>query len=80
MKSLQSMVRASLATLFASLAMVEVAWPQTTFSGQVNAPASGRYGFLAFGFVIGLLVLVGVAVKLFDMKRKIGRASCRERV
>ena len=70
MKPLQSMVRASLATLFASLAMVEVAWPQTTFSGQVNAPGSGRYGFLAFGFVIGLLVLVGVAVKLFDMKRK----------
>jgi len=64
------MVRASFATLFASLAMVEVAWPQTTFSGQVDAPGGGRYGFLAFGFVIGLLVLVGVAVKLFDMKRK----------
>ena len=70
MKSLLSMVRASLATLFALLAMVEVAWPQTTFSGQVATPGSGRYGFLAFGFVIGLLVLVGVAVKLFDMKRK----------
>ena len=70
MKSLQSMVRASFATLFASLAMVEVAWPQTTFSGQVDAPGGGRYGFLAFGFVVGLLVLVGVAVKLFDMKRK----------
>jgi hypothetical protein len=70
MKSLQGMVRASLGTLFALLAMVEVAWPQTTFSGQVDTPGGGRYGFFAFGFVIGLLVLVGVAVKLFDMKRK----------
>jgi hypothetical protein len=70
MKSLQSITRAGVATLFALLAMVEVAWPQTTFSGQVNPPGSGGYGFLAFAFVVGLLVIVGVAVKLFDMKRK----------
>ena len=74
MKTLQSVSRAGFATLFALLAMVEVAWPQTTFSGQVNTPGStpggGHYGFLAFLFVVGLLVLVGVAVKLFDMKRK----------
>ena len=70
MKTLQSISRAGFATLFALLGMVEVGWPQTTFSGQVNTPGSGHYGFLAFLFVVGLLVLVGVAVKLFDVKRK----------
>jgi hypothetical protein len=75
MKTLQSISRAGFATVFALLAMVEVAWAQTTFSGQVNTPGSGtpgggHYGFLAFLFVVGLLVLVGVAVKLFDVKRK----------
>ena len=71
MKTLQSLCRPGLPTLFALLAMVDVAWAQTALSGQVNTPGGGtpgggHYGFLACPFVVGLLVLVGVAVKLFD--------------
>jgi len=41
MKTLQSLCRPGLPTLFALLAMVDVAWAQTALSGQVNTPGGG---------------------------------------
>lgn len=45
------------------------AWAQAT--SPAAAPDSDPgYGLLAFVFVIALLVMVGTAVKLYDMKRR----------
>ena len=56
------------AALFAVLAVVEVVWAQATT--PVPVPERNGYGIVAFGLLVGLIVLVGVAVKLYDAKRK----------
>jgi hypothetical protein len=69
MRLFQSVVRSCLAGLFLLVAVVEVAWTQAT--SPAPAPDSDPgYGLLAFVCVIALLVMVGAAVKLYDMKRK----------
>ena len=74
MNALQSLIRAGLAAMFMLLAVVEVAWPQTTFPApSTPIPPSegvGGYGILAFGLVMALIIAVGVAVKVYDVKRK----------
>ena len=68
MKRLQSLFGAGLAVVFMLLAMVEVAWPQP--KSPMAGEAVGGYGFIAFLCVMVLLVAVGIAVKVYDMKRK----------
>jgi hypothetical protein len=74
MNPLQSLIRAGLAAMFMLLAAVEVAWPQATFPAPSSpAPSSegvGGYGILAFLLVMALIIAVGVAVKVYDVKRK----------
>src|SRR4029453_9494637 len=73
MKPLQSLMRVGLAASFMLLAVVEVAWPQaTTRAPSSPAPSEGvgGYGVVAFLLVMGLIIAVGVAVKLYDVKRK----------
>jgi hypothetical protein len=67
MKSLQTLIRGGLGALFLLLAEIEIAWPQATTSVPER---SATYGFLAFAVVVGLLVVVGLGVKLYDVKRK----------
>lgn len=74
MNLLQSLIRAGLAATFMLLAVVEVAWPQAT--SPVPSPpvppseGVGGYGILAFGLVMALIIAVGVAVKVYDVRRK----------
>jgi hypothetical protein len=74
MNPLQNLTRAGLAAMFMLLAVVEVAWPQATFPAPSSpTPPSegvGGYGIIAFLLVMALLVAVGVAVKVYDVKRK----------
>lgn len=71
MKRLQSLIGAGLTAPFVLLAVVEVAWPQVTSPAPPPAPEGVvGYGFLAFLLVIGLAVVVGIAAKVFDLKRK----------
>ena len=73
MNPVQSVIRASLTAMFVLLAVVEVAWPQTTSpapSSPVPSEGVGRYGIVAFLLIMGLIIAVGVAVKLYDVKRK----------
>ena len=81
MKVLQTFIRASLAALFVLLAVVEVAWTQATSSsgpssGPLSAPlgatpeGTASQGLVAFAFVVGLLLITGILVKMYDMKRK----------
>ncbi len=77
MKVLQTFIRASLAALFVLLAVVEVAWTQaTSSSGPLSAPlgatpeGAASQGLVAFAFVVGLLLITGILVKMYDMKRK----------
>src|SRR3989304_8826081 len=60
--------RFSLAGLFMLLAVVEVAWTQAT--SPATAETGAGSGLFALVFVIGLLAITGIAVKLYDMKRK----------
>jgi len=60
--------RFSLAGLFALLAVVEVAWTQATSPAAADNGAGS--GLFALVFVVGLLAIAGIAVKLYDMKRK----------
>ncbi len=71
MKALERFVGAGLAAVGVLLAVVEVAWPQPTRS-PVPAPegVAPGYGLIAFLCVMGLLVAVGIAVKVYDVKRK----------
>jgi hypothetical protein len=69
MRLFQGLLRFSVTTLFVLLAAVEVAWTQAT--SPIPAPENGPgYGLFAFVFVVALLVMTGIAVKLYDMKRK----------
>jgi hypothetical protein len=69
MRPFQRLIRSSLVGLFVLLAAVEVAWTQAT--SPVPPPESGPgYGLFAFVFVVALLAMTGMAVKLYDMKRK----------
>jgi hypothetical protein len=69
MKPLQSLLGAGLAVVFMLLAVVEVAWPQTK-SPMPAGEGVGGYGLIAFVCVMALLIAVGIAVKVFDVKRK----------
>jgi len=60
--------RFSLAGLFMLLAVVEVAWTQAT--SPATAETGAGSGLFALVFVVGLLAIAGIAVKLYDMKRK----------
>src|SRR4029450_13036698 len=73
MNPVQSVIRAGLAAMFRRLAVVEVAGPQTTSpapSSPVPSEGVGRYGIVAFLLIMGLIIAVGGAVKLYDVKRK----------
>jgi hypothetical protein len=75
MNRLQSLIRVALPAMFMLLAAVEVAWPQATSPAPTSpAPPSegvGGYGIIiAFLLVIALIIAVGVAVKVYDVKRK----------
>ena len=69
MRQLRKFLPASLATLFALLAVAEVAWPQAAATSPSPNQGTG-YAVVTFALVVGLLVVVGVAVKLYDLKRK----------
>ena len=60
--------RFSLAGLFVLLAVVEVAWTQAMSPAAADNGAGS--GLFALVFVVGLLAIAGIAVKLYDMKRK----------
>lgn len=72
-------VRNSLVAACMVLAFIETAWAQATQSPQAPGPAipptavpdggDGR-GAVAFAVVVGLLAITGIAVKLYDLKRK----------
>jgi hypothetical protein len=68
MRAFQSCIRFSLAGLFVLLAVVEVAWTQATSPAAADNGAGS--GLFALVFVIGLLAITGIAVKLYDMRRK----------
>ncbi len=69
MRLFQSFIRTSLAGLFVLLAVVEVAWTRATSPAAASENSAGD-GLVALVFVIGLLAITGIAVKLYDMKRK----------
>jgi len=69
MKVLQSFAGAGLAAVVTVLAAVEVAWPQARPPVPPTEGVAG-YGFIAFLCVMGLLIAVGIAVKVYDVKRK----------
>ncbi len=69
MRLFQSCIRLSLAGLFVLLAVVEVAWTRGT-SPAVASENSAGGGLFAFVLLIGLLAITGIAVILYDMKRK----------
>jgi hypothetical protein len=77
MTLIQRFVRASLAALFVLLAVVEAAWTQATSApAPLSAPPAATpeggasNGLVAFAFVVGLLLITGIVVKVYDMKRK----------
>jgi hypothetical protein len=78
MERLERFGRAGMAAILALLATVQIAWPQTTSPVPPALPvpssppyeSSGTYGLLAFALVVGMLVVVGTGVKLYDLKRK----------
>jgi hypothetical protein len=55
--------------LFVLLAGVEVAWTQVTSPGPTSE-SGPDYGLVAFVLVTVLVTLTGIAVKLYDTKRK----------
>jgi hypothetical protein len=65
----QNCIRVGLAGLFVLLAVVEVAWTQATSPPPPPENGAGS-GLFAFVFVLGLLTVTGIAVKLYDMRRK----------
>jgi hypothetical protein len=69
MKPLRSLLGTGLAVVFMLLAVVEVAWPQPK-SPMPPGEGAGGYGLIAFVCVMALLIAVGIAVKVFDVKRK----------
>jgi len=69
MRIFQSFIRTSLAGLFVLLAVVEVAWTRATSPATPSENSAGD-GLFALVFLIGLLAITGIAVKLYDMKRK----------
>lgn len=69
MRLFQSCIRFSLAGLFVLLAAVEVAWTRAT-SPAAASENSAADGLVALVFVVGLLAITGIAVKLYDLKRK----------
>lgn len=69
MKVHRSFLGAGLAALFVLLAAVETAWPQTMSPVPIPERDSG-YGIFALLFAIGLMVVVGIGVKLYDTNRK----------
>ena len=69
MRAFQISIRFTLAGLFVLLAVVEVAWTQATSPAAASENGAGS-GLFALVFVIGLLAIIGIAVKLYDMRRK----------
>ena len=69
MRRLENYLPAGLAALFALLAIAEVAWPQVPPASPAVGERAG-YALVAFVLVVGLMVAMGVAVKLYDVKRK----------
>jgi hypothetical protein len=78
MNVLQTVLRGSVAAIFVLLAAVESAWTQAV---QPTAPSpmtppgpvpegGAERGLVAFAVVVGLLAITGIAVKIYDMKRK----------
>jgi hypothetical protein len=65
----QNCIRISLAGLFVLLAVVEVAWTRGTSPAAASENSAGD-GLVALVFVIGLLAITGIAVKLYDVRRK----------
>ena len=75
MNRLQTLIRVALSAMFMLLAVVEVAWPQATSpaptSPTLPSEGAGGYGIIAaFLLVMALIIAVGVAVKVYDVKRK----------
>jgi len=78
MTLLQLFIRGVVVATFLLLAVVESAWTQAVSPaspvpplppGPASEGGAGQ-GLVAFIVVVGLLVLIGIVVKLYDMKRK----------
>lgn len=78
MNVLQTFLRGSVAAIFVLLAAAESAWTQAVSPtapspmmppGPAPEGAAAR-GLVAFVVVVGLLAITGIAVKIYDMKRK----------
>lgn len=69
MRQLEKYLPAGLAALFTLLGVAELAWPQSASTSPSLNGGTG-YAVVTFGLVVGLLVVVGAAVKLYDLKRK----------
>lgn len=69
MRRLENYLPTGLATLFTLLAIAEVAWPQPTPASPTFEARAG-YALVVFVLVVGLMVAMGFAVKLYDLKRK----------
>jgi hypothetical protein len=79
MKALQTFVRNSLVTGCVILAFIETAWAQATQTPSAPGPAipptavpdgGGGRGAVAFAVIVGLLAITGIAVKLYDLRRR----------
>ena len=78
MNLLRTVLRGSVAGIFSLLAVAETAWAQAVsptppapvpLPGRVPEGGTAR-GLVAFIVVVGLLAITGIAVKMYDMKRK----------
>ena len=78
MTLLQLFIRGVVVATFLLLAVVESVWTQAVSPaspvpavppGPASEGGAGQ-GLVAFIVVVGLLVLIGIVVKLYDMKRK----------
>ena len=83
MKSLETFIRSSIRNSLVAtcmlLAFIETAWAQATQTPPAPGPAipptavpdgGGSRGAVAFAVIVGLLAITGIAVKLYDLKRK----------